>query len=92
MVKRLFLALDWRSEARAVRRLLKKRDIQSLCEVHSRLLQCPHNYPHGLLELLVIEMPKMTPNIYNDEFTRLAADLLRTAEWEKHERDRQVIM
>jgi hypothetical protein len=92
MFKGLFLALDWRQEARDVRNLLRLRDIQSVSRVHHRLRQQTHNYPHSLLKLLHFEMPKMKSSNTNDEFNRLAGDLLRTAEWEIHERNRQLIM
>ena len=92
MINRLFLALDWRPEARAVRDLLRKRDMQSLCDVQRRLHQCPHTYPHGLLKLLITEMPKIKSHTDNDAFIEIATDLLRTAEWEMHERNRQLIM
>ena len=92
MINRILLSFDWRPEARAVRNLLRKRDIRSLCDVHSRLRTCPHNYPHGLLKLLLIEMPEMKPSTDSEDFVRIAADLFRTAEWEMHERNRQLIM
>lgn len=92
MIIRLLIALDWRPEARAVRNLLRRRDIASLYDVHNRLRQGPHDYPHGLLKLLIVEMPKIKSSTDSDEFARLAADLFRTAEWEMHERNRQLIM
>lgn len=92
MFARLFLALDWRQEARDVRNLLRLRDIHSVSRVHHRLRQQTHNYPHSLLKLLLVEMPKLKSINGNDEFNRLAGDLLRTAEWENHERNRQLIV
>lgn len=88
----ILLILDLRREAIDVRRMLREPGLMTLKHVRDRLALRPHDYPDGLLRVLISEMPKIKLRIQDRAEISIVDDIYRTAEWEAHARDIQLIM
>ena len=92
IMRSILLILDLRREAIDVRRVLREPSLMTLKQVRDRLASKPHDYPDGLLRVLISEMPKIKLRIQDRAAVSIVDDIFRTAEWEAHARDIQLIM
>lgn len=91
-MRNILLILDLRREAIDVRRVLREPSLTTLKQVRDRLALKQHDYPDSLLRVLISEMPKIKLRIQDRAAVSIVDDIYRTAEWEAHARDIQLIM
>jgi len=72
--------------------MFQEPSLAALVRVRNQLVGEQHVYPDRLLRMLISELPNIRLKMDDVAAISVADDIYRTAEWEAHARDIQMIM